>query len=144
MKKYCLVSKDTLMSVGSIECDDPDKVVAPSDCFLVEAPGNFDVCAQYVLVNGSLELVPPRPSIDHKFNVSTRQWELDCEQSLSRLKAHMRAMRDDALNASDWTQMPDVPLSPEQRAAWAAYRQALRDLPQHPDWPHVTFPNPPA
>jgi hypothetical protein len=42
---------------------------------------------------------------------------------------HVRRERDERLTASDWTQMSDSPLSETQRAAWAAYRQALRDLP---------------
>lgn len=42
----------------------------------------------------------------------------------------LRARRDQLLRESDWTQMPDAPLTPEERAEWAAYRQALRDLPQ--------------
>lgn len=43
--------------------------------------------------------------------------------------AYCRHLRDLVLVATDWTQAADSPLSPEQRAAWAAYRQALRDLP---------------
>jgi hypothetical protein len=34
--------------------------------------------------------------------------------------------RNAQLAASDWTQLPDAPVD---RAAWATYRQALRDLP---------------
>lgn len=45
------------------------------------------------------------------------------------------------LQQSDWTQLPDVPLTEEQKTAWATYRQALRDL---PDLPDVAFPNPPV
>lgn len=41
--------------------------------------------------------------------------------------------RNNKLIASDWTQMPDSPLSAEKKAEWATYRQALRDLPQQ--WP---------
>lgn len=41
----------------------------------------------------------------------------------------LRAERDRRLAETDWTQLPDVSLSPEERAAWQAYRQALRDLP---------------
>lgn len=41
----------------------------------------------------------------------------------------VRAQRDALLSASDYTQLPDMPLSTEIRAAWASYRQALRDLP---------------
>ncbi len=57
----------------------------------------------------------------------------------------MRAMRAMFLRSSDWTQMPDSPLSDEQRAAWAVYRQALRDAPANwtpgPEW---DAPEPPA
>ena len=42
----------------------------------------------------------------------------------------LRAIRDTLMDATDWTQAADSPLSETQRAAWAAYRQALRDLPQ--------------
>jgi hypothetical protein len=46
----------------------------------------------------------------------------------SRLKS-FRRRRDAKLAECDWTQMPDSPLSAAQKAAWAAYRQALRDVP---------------
>lgn len=41
----------------------------------------------------------------------------------------IRQQRIGLLASSDWTQMPDSPLSDAKRAEWAAYRQALRDLP---------------
>jgi len=57
----------------------------------------------------------------------------------------MRQIRDNLLAASDWTQMPDAPLTDEQRAAWATYRQALRDAPATwtpgPEW---DAPDPPT
>jgi len=37
--------------------------------------------------------------------------------------------RDKQLAASDWTQVPDSPLSDEKKEAWRVYRQALRDFP---------------
>ncbi len=42
----------------------------------------------------------------------------------------IREKRNQLLVESDWTQMPDVPLTAEQRQAWRKYRQELRDLPQ--------------
>lgn len=39
-----------------------------------------------------------------------------------------RAERNALLAASDWTQLPDAPLTPKKRDAWARYRQALREL----------------
>ena len=52
----------------------------------------------------------------------------------------VRVERDRLLAACDWTQVADAPVD---AAAWAAYRQALRDVPQDyatPDavvWPTI-------
>jgi hypothetical protein len=43
-----------------------------------------------------------------------------------------RAKRDKLLAASDWTQVADAPVD---QAAWATYRQALRDIPSQPGFP---------
>lgn len=43
--------------------------------------------------------------------------------------AYLRHVRDALVGLTDWTQAADSPLTAEQRAAWATYRQALRDLP---------------
>lgn len=51
-------------------------------------------------------------------------------EAASAKRAKLRADRDIALSASDWTQMPDSPLTDAEKQAWAAYRQALRDLPE--------------
>ena len=45
-----------------------------------------------------------------------------------RLNEWVRRPRDFMLAKSDWTQMPDSPLSAEKKAEWAAYRQQLRDM----------------
>lgn len=53
--------------------------------------------------------------------------------------AEARALRAAKLTACDWTQLLDVPEA--TRAAWAEYRQALRDVttqagyPQAVEWP---------
>lgn len=38
----------------------------------------------------------------------------------------IKSWRNARLAESDWTQLPDAPVD---KAAWATYRQALRDLP---------------
>lgn len=48
--------------------------------------------------------------------------------------ASARAERDRRLAACDWTQVADAPVD---RAAWADYRQALRDVPDQPGFPDV-------
>lgn len=60
----------------------------------------------------------------------------------------IRDARNKLLMQSDWTQLPDVRLSEEQKESWKIYRKQLRDLPEnieeprllmldmnHPDWP---------
>jgi len=50
----------------------------------------------------------------------------------------LRLWRNAQLKASDWTQVDDAPVD---KAAWAAYRQALRDLPsQSTDPKNLVFP----
>lgn len=51
------------------------------------------------------------------------------QKSIS-IATYIRLKRRAELELTDWTQLPDSPLSPEQRAAYAAYRQAWRDLPE--------------
>lgn len=55
-----------------------------------------------------------------------------------------RNRRNGILRGSDWTQVGDSKVTGQEKAAWQAYRQALRDLPQSPGWPNVQWPTPPA
>jgi len=52
-----------------------------------------------------------------------------------RAAAEVRTERDSKLTESDWTQMPDY-TSPNKEA-WATYRQALRDIPTHANFPNL-------
>ena len=55
----------------------------------------------------------------------------------------IRNKRNTLLRESDWTQMPDSPLTNEKKTEWLTYRNNLRSLPQtfsNPDeviWPNV-------
>lgn len=52
-----------------------------------------------------------------------------------------RQERNALLAASDWTQVADAPVD---QAAWAAYRQALRDLPASTaDFANIVWPQQP-
>lgn len=63
--------------------------------------------------------VAVEPTVDEAARVATR-----------------RRKRDQLLAASDWTQVADSPLDAVMKKAWAAYRQALRDLDMTgTDWP---------
>lgn len=52
--------------------------------------------------------------------------------------ANIKKARNDELAKTDWTQLAD---SSADKAAWALYRQALRDLPQQSSFPdQITWP----
>lgn len=79
-----------------------------------------------------------------------RQFEIELENERvygnhKRVKGlFKRSERNAYLTQSDWTQMSDAPLTTEQRAAWAVYRQALRNVPAQPEFPdNVVWPTPP-
>ena len=61
--------------------------------------------------------------------------------------AMLRQDRDKILQSTDWTQAADSPLSDSKKAEWATYRQALRDLTKHTNWPNLEesdWPQPPS
>jgi hypothetical protein len=59
---------------------------------------------------------------------------------LDAMAASIRQERTEKLASCDWTQVADAPVD---REAWAAYRQALRDItaqeffPMSVDWPSI-------
>lgn len=67
------------------------------------------------------------------------QYELDQEEGARLQVEQRRAERNARLLASDWTQVPDSPISTGERERWRVYRQELRDLDfdSDPDWPEA-------
>lgn len=52
------------------------------------------------------------------------------EPELNDVLARVRAVRNGMLAESDWTQMPDAPLTISERNAWKECRNDLRDIPE--------------
>lgn len=50
----------------------------------------------------------------------------------------MRSKRNRKLISTDWTQFNDSPLDNTTKQAWATFRQALRDISTHPNWPYLS------
>jgi hypothetical protein len=58
------------------------------------------------------------------------------------LVSEAKTRRNRLLYETDWTQMPDVTLA--NKAAWATYRQALRDITKQSGFPeNIIWPTPP-
>ena len=79
--------------------------------------------------------------------VARSQADVDAE-TLSVALERLRRDRNKLLTTCDYTQLPDAPITDQQKADYAAYRQELRDLPEniedpkllvldfnHPSWP---------
>jgi hypothetical protein len=60
------------------------------------------------------------------------------QQNLNKSRHISLSKRNSLLLASDKYMIPDFPT--DLRPEWQAYRQALRDLPEQPDWPESEFP----
>lgn len=63
--------------------------------------------------------------------------------SLDDALENVRKHRNALLYSCDWTQLPDAPLTPAQKGAWANYRQSLRDMMATLVWNQSTWPTPP-
>ena len=99
--------------------------------------GSFDP-AYFYIKNEHPTLLPEKPDWPCHFDYALEQWVWDESASWSKFKAE----RNRRLAASDWTQVPDAPVD---QAAWATYRQQLRDLPSNTTDPrNPTWPTPPA
>lgn len=63
------------------------------------------------------------------------------ERRKEEMARQIRTKRNDLLADTDWTQVADAPVD---QAAWATYRQALRDVPEQEGFPvDVVWPEKP-
>jgi hypothetical protein len=111
----------------------------PSDEFLASA-GAYKVSVFRPYDKATQKLVPCDPVVEDGFAYVVAVENKTAEEiaaDIASKAANVRAARDRALSASDWTQVADAPVDQE---AWATYRQALRDLPSQVGFPDVDFP----
>jgi len=72
-----------------------------------------------------------------KYSVADMDDEAKAAVDAATIAAN-KALRNTKLDNTDWTQLADVPLAADCKTAFAAYRQALRDLDMlDPTWPEA-------
>lgn len=110
MKNFIVYdSEGNILRTGS--CQDGDvSLQAGSGEFVME--GTADDATQMIV----------------NYEVVSKPEPTNAEKNAAALE-ELRVKRDSALQWCDWTQVPDSPLSSEQRSEWQMYRQQLRDLP---------------
>jgi len=96
-------------------------------CVRVPVPDGVDyTCSKAIKADdGSISIV------SDPVKVNAKQW------------VQIRAQRDALLTASDWTQLPDAPVT--DRTLWVTYRSLLRQVPETQTDPfNITWPSPPS
>ena len=134
MIKYTAIYKDTGIIFGVITVNDNKDLPIDSPYYYIE--GSYDG-AEYYFDGDTPVKLPSKPSELSVFDPITKQWVIN--QSLAINK--VLSKRKDLLIASDWTQLPNGPLTTEKQTAWATYRQELRDITTQAGYPlNVVWP----
>lgn len=76
----------------------------------------------------------PRYKLVDGAPVERTEEEISSDRS-TMLGDEIRTKRDALLAETDWTQLPDAPLSDDQKEQAREYRQMLRDIPQQDGFP---------
>ena len=95
-----------------------------------------EFCGSQYVEDGALVNMPECPTQHHTFDYTTKQW-VDPRTEQTQWPV-VRSQRNALLSASDWTQLPDVPLATKE--TWAIYRQALRDITEQTDPFNINWP----
>ena len=102
-----------------------------------------DLARQFHVRDGALVAKGPKPTDRSQFNYVVGAWYEPpiSEAEIEDMRLFARSDRNSLLSACDWTQVADAPVD---REAWAAYRQALRDVTLQDGFPlNIIWPNPP-
>lgn len=96
--------------------------------------------SEYYVEDGQAVQMPPKPDQYSVFNYTTKQWVEDERMAI----LNVSQKRQKLLSSTDWTQLPNNPLTVEKQTAWATYRQALRDVTDQAGYPlNVEWPTQP-
>lgn len=110
MKFFKIDTNGKVIMTGEVP---PHEIHKQIDCIIGDASiGDY-------LEDGIIKTPPPPPSPFHVFDYVKKRYVIDMQL--------LRDHRNKLLAESDWTQLPDAPVTDKQ--AWQRYRQALRDLP---------------
>lgn len=133
---YTIYSNATGKILRTVQTNNIDSQLQDGESYV---DGSIDSSAYYI-ENDVAVAIPPQTSPYAAFDFVTKQWVLSENLAL----ADVLPKRQRLLYLSDWTQIPNNPLTPEQQDAWGIYRQELRDITSQPGYPfNVIWPTPP-
>lgn len=102
---------------------------------------------KYMIINEVPQLIPQNTGKDYYvFDFDSKTWvdPLTPDQRYIVEANNCNLQRNKLLYESDWTQIPNGPLSVQKQQEWADYRQQLRDITSQPGYPfNVVWPTKP-
>jgi len=123
MADYIIYTDEVVnMRVSCIEADAQAMATANGASFVLDTFDAYDL-NQLEVIGGVIQV---------------KSQDTQDAEATTKLMDELRSQRDLLLKSSDWTQVSDAPVD---QAAWATYRQQLRDLPNNtedpanPTWP---------
>ena len=136
MKKYVIVDA----SNNPIQLISAQGFVPPNSYECPDAARDISEISIVDDINPETNAVMGKKAILDPVKVAAYNAQLAADAT-AKAWADLRAERDRKLLATDYTQLPDAPLTAQQKTDYATYRQALRDLPantvdpNNPSWP---------
>jgi len=133
---YAIYNQSTGQVLRNVQTNDIDAQIQENEAYI---DGAVDDSNFYIENNLPVE-IPEQPSQYSVFDFVTKQWVLDQNMAVVDVSKNRQRL----LYATDWTQIPNGPLTTAQQQAWATYRQELRDIPSQSGYPfNVIWPTPP-
>jgi hypothetical protein len=139
MPIYSFYKADTGLFSGRLFEGPETMLVLNTPLGHVALEGVYDALAQRfdLATKTVVEWKPQQPT---STALETFVWDSQSRRWLGRptataLAQSVRAERASRLAASDWTQLADADLTADEKAAWKAYRKALRDVTEQPGFP---------
>jgi len=93
------------------------------------------------IINGSNIVIEENEVVEYQTKRTKTQQELENEVEGQWLR--IRRKRNKYLTETDWTQVPDSPLTNQKQTEWQVYRQSLRDITSQVDPFNISWPTPP-
>ena len=93
------------------------------------------------IINGSNIVIEENEVVEYQTKRLKTQQELENETEGQWVR--IRRKRNRYLTETDWTQLPDSPLTNQKQTEWQIYRQALRDITSQLSPFSISWPTPP-
>ena len=128
--KLTIIADDKLVSKDGVGYSGLPLKDFPSDVWAVQWDGSKGTVEKRDLSVTEITDITP-------YNAWITEWETAASiPTPETTLAEFREWRNQLLTESDWTVLPDSPLSAEKQAEWKVYRQKLRDLPANTSEPY--------